>query len=143
MLRPGDTLKELFGFMLGVKTIEGTLVERRIENLCAEMFVNLDIDSQHLNQNVSMFTVEQLEFIKEELCDFLYFFNYTDHPLESDPNTTFLLYNGEVQHDQDKLISLFNGYLVGNETALRNAHSNYSLQSFEFDENDAAILPSI
>ena len=138
LVRPEETLKEMYSFMLGVRSIEGTLIESRIENLCAEMFSDIQINAEQLNDTIKMYNKEQLEFIKEELRDFLYFFNYTDHPLESDPNTSFFTYN-DVGHDQDKLISLFNGYLVKNEQSLQNSHC--SLQSFDFDENDIGALP--
>ena len=99
MLRPAGVLKEVFQFMLGADSIEGALVEQRIDNVCAEEFKNTNIDSLDLNENLRMFTPNQLEFIKVELQEFLYFFNYVDHPLDSDPNTVFLRYDREVQHD--------------------------------------------
>ena len=53
-----------------------------------------------------MYTPAQLETIKEQLRDYLYYFQYCDHPVEgqADPNTTFFTFDGEdVRYDEDKL----------------------------------------
>ena len=58
-----------------------------------------------------MYTPEQLEMMKEVMREYLYFFNYTDHPHEqADPNTTFFTYDGVTKHDEGHLEQFFNGY---------------------------------
>jgi len=115
MLKPAGTLEEVLCFTLGVDSIEGTVIEKRIVELCAEAFGDVDFSPEELNQNSGMFNSEQIDFIKSELRDFLYFFNFADHPLDADPNTCFFEYSGtQVDHDEEKLIELYNGYLKQN-----------------------------
>ena len=47
-----------------------------------------------------MFSSDMMDFIKRELRDYLYFFNYVDHPLDSDPDTTFFKYNASREDKQ-------------------------------------------
>ena len=86
--------------MLGAKSIDGTVMQKRITSLCAEAFGNANISSEELNQHTDMFTSDMMDFIKRELRDYLYFFNYVDHPLDSDPDTTFFKYNASREDKQ-------------------------------------------
>ena len=98
MLNPEPVLMELFAFLLDVKSIEGPLVERSIQDYCAKgnkegSVYKLKADpTKNLSRNVGMYTDAQLELLKAECRDFLYSFSYTDHPDASlqDLNTTFL-----------------------------------------------------
>ena len=68
--------------------------------LFSDLEIKKQLSSDHLNMNLDMFTESQIDFIKSELRDFLYFFNYSEHPLDSDPNTSFYSYeSGSVKHD--------------------------------------------
>lgn len=49
MLKPDKTLNEVMSFMLGAKSIDGTVMEKRISSLCAEAFGNANITSEELN----------------------------------------------------------------------------------------------
>ena len=52
-----------------------------------------------------MYTDEQIEQMKQRTRDYLYYFNYVDHPTEAeaDPDTNFLRYDLETRHDTEKL----------------------------------------
>ena len=105
VLNPKPVLVELFCFMLEVPSIEGTVCEKRILDYCAKgsdaaaVYKMKAQPVQNLSRNVGMYTPEQLEYLKEECREYLYYFGYVDHPTQADPDTTFLKYDGKVKHD--------------------------------------------
>jgi len=83
-----------------------------------------------------MYTPEQLEMLKDTMREYLYFFNYTDHPneLEADPITTFFNYDGATQHDEAQLEQFFGGYKRTNADGLTRATSGNLIKGeFEFN----------
>ena len=85
VLNPEPVLMELFAFLLDVESIKGSVVERRIQDYCAKgkkggSVYKLKADpAKNLSRNVGMYTDYQLEYLKDECRDFLYYFSYTDH----------------------------------------------------------------
>ena len=57
--------------------------------------------------------------MKEVARDYLYYFNYVDHPTEADPTTTFFTYDKETEHDVAKLEQNWNGFKRNNAEALQ------------------------
>ena len=103
ILKPRAVLLELFCFLLEVPSLTGTVVEKRIEDYCSKgstsaVIYNLKAPgTRNLSRNASMFTEEDINSIKTFCREYLYFFNYSDHPEEkADPDTTFFTFNGEV-----------------------------------------------
>ena len=87
-----------------------------------------------------MYTAAQLEKMKELARDYLYFFNYVDHPsAAADPQTTFFTYDKETQHDEAKLALLFNGYKNRNTEALQRALQEKQA-TFAFNESHPCSL---
>lgn len=118
ILDPKPVLMELFCFLLEVPSIAGTVVEKRIEDYCSKGSQAASVyklkdgvastTNRNLSRNVAMYTPEQIEMLKDKMRDYLYFFKYTDHPEgQADPNTAFFTYDGEAQHDEQKLGELF------------------------------------
>ena len=72
-----------------------------------------------------MYTPEQIEMMKEVMREYLYFFNYTDHPQgQADPDTTFFSYDGVTKHDELHLEQLFGGYKRTNADGLTRTASS-------------------
>lgn len=69
--------------------------------------------------------------MKELTRDYLYYFNYVDHPTEADPDTTFVCYDKEVQHDMIKLEQNFNGYKRCNANAISRVSGKDKLELTE------------
>ena len=120
VLNPAPVLCELFRFILGVESIEGTVVEKRINDYVAKGSTSASVyklkadPKANLSRNRGMYTENQIEqYFKNACRDYIYYFNYCDHPEEgkADANTTFFEYE-LGQHDTEKLDQLFGGYLV-------------------------------
>ena len=82
------------------ESIEGTIVEKRIMEKCVKgkaqkSIYKMKSKSTSLNRNINEYTDEQIELMKVELRDYLYFFGYTNHP-ELEHHTTFFEYS---EHD--------------------------------------------
>ena len=98
VLNAEPVLTELFCFLLDVHSIEGTVVQERIrtqviKGTTKNSAFKLKADpTQNLSRNEWMYSEEQIEYMKEACCDYLYFFNYVDGE-QADPNTTFFHYN--------------------------------------------------
>ena len=74
--------------------------------------------------------------MKDTMREYLYFFNYSDHPneLQADPSTTFFTYDGATQHDEAMLEEFFGGYKQTNADGLARATSGNTMTGqFEFN----------
>ena len=142
ILDPEPVLKELFKFMLGADNIEGTVIEKRIQDYVAQGFskakvYNLKTDpSKNLNRNIGAYTTAQKEWLKENCREFNYFFNYSSHPEEgvADPATVFFDYSefDGAQHDEEKLAKNFGGYLKKNAEVMSRV-TQPTMTSFTFN----------
>ena len=82
-----------------------------------------------------MYTDAQIEALKENCRDFLYYFKYCSHPDEdqADSSTTFFDY-AAGQHDEAKLKELFGGYLTQNSSVLARA-TEPAMNHFHFNSS--------
>ena len=77
-----DQRKEMAGiyqFMLGLESIEGTFIEKRIKDQISQNDENSGIykpRSGKFNASLHWFTKEQIDFVNRELRDYLIFFGY-------------------------------------------------------------------
>ena len=81
-------------FLCNTKEIKGTNAERRIQEVIAKgkdatVTYQLKDSTRVLNPNVNKYSLEQLEFIKEELKDIIYYFGYSNVADEVDNITGF------------------------------------------------------
>ena len=81
---PVPLLNEIFRFILDVPSIDGTVVEKRIKDVAAEgseskAIYKLKTTSTDMNRNAFMYSEEQMDFLKQELKDTLYYFGYTNN----------------------------------------------------------------
>lgn len=125
VLNPEPVLRELFCFMFGVASIEGTVLEKRLADYVARGSTSATVyklkadPRQNLSRNAHCFTDAQLEAFKEKTRGCLYYYNYSDHPEGlADASTTFFKYDGPTPHDTAKLAQLFGGYKRNNARAL-------------------------
>ena len=98
--RPKETLSELFCFLLEVESVEGTVIEKRIEDLGTQgnaknTVYNVKENSQKFNKSVHRYTEAQHALMKKELQDYNYFFGYANSPDEEDTETTFFNYGDD------------------------------------------------
>ena len=80
-LRMAAVMTEVLCFMLDVPSIEGTIVEKRIEKVSGAGFTAKEVyklksTSTSLSRNDHMYTTEQLERMKNTLADFNHFCGY-------------------------------------------------------------------
>ena len=102
---PARVLCEMFCFLYEVKSIEGTILEKRILEKCAsgsgpKAAYKLKSTSTSLCRNAHMYTDEQLDFIKTELKDQLYYFGYVENP-DEEHNTPFFKFESHEDEDLD------------------------------------------
>jgi hypothetical protein len=111
-------ITELFQFMLDQQTLEGTVLEKRINETTGESSDKRAIyglkSNVTLNRNIHLYNDEQKEYIKNELKDFLHFFGYVDHSSNPDNLTPFFTYNNQTEQD---LIN-YNGFKKHNAEVL-------------------------
>jgi len=86
-------LEGVMKFLLGVESLEGTNAERRIEEICGmDQAKNepyrLKNTTGKFNVHAHKYTAEQIEHIKNENAELLYFLGYTNHP-EVETKTNF------------------------------------------------------
>lgn len=104
---PQQTLEEIFCYLLNVTSIEGTVIQKRIEEVVNEghqasvSYVPKDLG---LDINHHRFTDDQINYAKEQLGDFIHYFGYCDHPKIENPYS-FFCYNGSsTQKESDEFL---------------------------------------
>ena len=75
---PQEELENIMKFLCNTKEIKGTNAERRIQEVIAKgkdatVTYQLKDSTRVLNPNVKKYNLDQLEFIKEELKDIIYY----------------------------------------------------------------------
>jgi hypothetical protein len=100
LLDPIRVLTELFKFMLDVPSLEGTVLEAQIakhgsQKNSTKAVYKLKTQSTDLCRNRHMYTENQIQFIKEELKEFLHFYGYVQDADQPDNPTGFFKYNSE------------------------------------------------
>lgn len=108
---------DLFSFMLNVPSLEGTVVERRIQEVTKDSFTKqtrYKLKSINtLNRNIGMYTDDQLAYIKSELKDFLIYFGYAEN--DQDPGSLTPFFKLDVSPEE---MTNYNGFRRHNEEVL-------------------------
>jgi hypothetical protein len=96
ILEPEQTLTDLFRFFLDVPSLEGTVVEKRIKDACAEGHAKKAIyglkttnQKENLSRNKHCYSDEDIAYIKREIRDVLHFYGYASNPKEQNPTAFF------------------------------------------------------
>ena len=107
-VRPKETLKELFCFLLNVKSVEGTVIEYRINNLVdsgsasssSVYKLKAGQDYSKLLRNEKKYTEEQKAHMLKELKEALLFFGYTKDPAgKNDTDTSFFSFDSFTEEE--------------------------------------------
>ena len=110
-------MTEVFKFILGTPTLQGTVLEKRINDVTSQGFAKQAVytlkSTVTLNKCIHLYTEEQLTFIKTELKEFMYYFGYVDIGQE-DNLTPFFKYDDQ----NDKDVQNYNGFKQHNATVL-------------------------
>lgn len=147
-LDAAPVLNELFSFLLDVQSIEGTVVEKRIQDVAGsghatKAVYTLKSTSTNLSRNAHMYSEEQMEFLKKEMRDVLHYFGYTNHPAE-DHETPFFTYEDQTPEDLEK----FKEFKTNNAKVLAeigqesNTKANYRFNTHgyaPFDKRDIKV----
>ena len=92
--KPQKFLEEIFAFLLGESSLEGKLIQKRIQSAVSSIdkpTVVTDCSSDLLNQNAGRFSGEQVSWIKEVAGANLFYFGYTN--TDSNPYSYFTFTN--------------------------------------------------
>ena len=89
-----DILMGLFSFLLETKDLEDTNCERRIDSVVEQgtktgISYKLKSTTGKFDAHRHRYTEEQLNYVKENLKEHLYFFGYTTNPGEENPTGFF------------------------------------------------------
>jgi len=111
---------EMFQFLLDVPSLEGTVAEANIKSICSDGFASKSVyklksTSTNLSRNAHMYNDQQIDMIKSELRDHLYYFGYTNDPDATVQNDT-AFFNFDEHREEDK--KKFKGYLEHNKRTL-------------------------
>ena len=68
-------------------SLEGTVVEKRIHEIAGQgnttkAIYKLKSTSTNMSRNAHMYTEAQMDYLKDQFRDQLYYFGYTNHPTE-------------------------------------------------------------
>ena len=116
-------MKEVLAFLLGVLSIEGTVVEKRIEEVCSAGFAAQEVyklksTRMNLSRNEHMYRPEQLERINSILSDYNHFCGYAQKEGDPKGETHFFGYSVEQSAKYDSqsesLWTQRDGYLALN-----------------------------
>ena len=96
ILEPEETLTNMFTFLLGVESLEGTVIEQRIKDSVKEggaekavYQLKTEEQSKNLCRQLHNYTEEDLSLMKEQLREMLFFWGYAKHPHEENPTAFF------------------------------------------------------
>ena len=102
MTNPEPELYRMMKFLLGEMDLTGTNAERRIKEVIAmgskaTQTYSLKDTTCQFNKNDSLYTEEQMTWIKQNLSEMLYFFGYAKVPQDPDNYTGFYDFTTEDQ----------------------------------------------
>ena len=80
--KPAEVLREVFQFLLDVPSLDGTIVESRIEDTCSQGTKNVSLyklksESQNLSRQAHMYSEDNIKLLTSHLSDYIRFFGYT------------------------------------------------------------------
>lgn len=96
LTKPKEELTGIMSFILDLDSLEGTNVQRRIDEVTASKDAGQP-DLGKFNKNVDKYTQEQIDYIKSKNADHLYYFGYTNSS-ESTEKNPYAFFNFE-EHD--------------------------------------------
>jgi hypothetical protein len=110
---PSETLTSIFKFILGVDSLEGTVLQKRIDNTVAQghiVSVTYRPKSLELNNHEYRFDKDLFTTISKELEKFIYYFGYVKHPTVNNPYGYF-----KFEKYQPEFIDKFERFKVINK----------------------------
>ena len=106
---PSKELKEIFRFILGIQSIEGTVIEHRIEEVMkwsAEKNQTYKPRQGGVNKNLKNYTAEQYEYMKQTNEEIFHILGYAKDERE-DNITPFIDYEGKAKLENVAKINYF------------------------------------
>jgi hypothetical protein len=98
LIEPQKTLEDIFAFLLNLKSIEGTIVQKRIEKMLDQKYgakMYYKPQTVGLNKNINRWNKDQLENLKAVAPENLFFFGYANH--DNNP-TGFVDFENPADH---------------------------------------------
>ena len=116
---PETQLMDVMRFLLGTKDLKDTNAERRVKEVIAKgskatRVYNLKEGTSQFNSNGKRYNEAQIEYVKQELQELIYFFGYAKTKDDPDNFTGFFTYEDE---DPD-MISLYYGFKAHREQTI-------------------------
>ena len=145
---PAPVVKEMFRFLLDVPSIEGTVLEKRINEKCApknapKALYKLKQGSQQgtqgteFNKNSHMYSVKRIARLKEQLKDYLLYFGYTNNPTV-DTDTAFFEYEYDEFDEND--LAYFRGFDASNKRVLSEIGTASDGPKPEYEFNNGGFM---
>ena len=151
ILRPEETMLEIFAFLLDVPSVEGTIVEHQIKRvvnsgISGKTVYGLKPGAGKLNRQLDKYTEKNIEDIKRICRRGLHYWGYTEHP--DDPeNPTAFYKDFEGGQSEEELKDLYMKYRRHNEQTLAQLGQNKDdIKQFTYMDGELArawspILP--
>ena len=105
ILEPEQTLTDMFQFMLGVDSLEGTVLQQRIRDSVAQgsqskavYTLKFKDQANNLSRHRSQYTDEEIALMKSELRESLFFFGFVKLP-DQEHSTQFFDYDDITDED--------------------------------------------
>ena len=116
---PKPQLETMMMFFCNMSTIEGTNAQRKVEQVIMQgkektQTYQLKDSTLQFNSHLKKYTQEQLEFVKNELREFLIYFGYAK--LDSDPSNFTAFYQYE---ESEQIRQEYYGYRKLNDSVLK------------------------
>jgi hypothetical protein len=108
---PQPSLENIMKFACNTTDIQGTNAARRVDEVIAKgkdatVLYKLKDNTRKMNTNLSRYTKLQLEWLREEMKDIIYYFGYAKIPEDPDNKTGFF----EYEHSDPEMLKQYYGY---------------------------------
>ena len=110
LANPRQELQSLMKFILGMDSIEGTVIEQRIEDVLAMGKASSQVykpRSGGSNKNMQNYTAEQIEYQKSVNEELIHFFGYCKDDSIKDNLTPFVDYGGKAKPESVRQINKY------------------------------------
>lgn len=120
---PREELLNMMKFLLNIDEIEGTVAEKRVDEVLAKgasatQTYKLKATTGVANANANLYSEEQIKMVRDNLAEWLYFFGYAKHPEQENPTGFF-----EFDEHKPELLEKFNGFRKLNEDSIKAVNS--------------------
>lgn len=105
MDNPKRELSNLMKFILGMDSLEGTVIEKRIEDVVSMGSKSTQVykpRSGGSNKNLANYTSDQLKYQSETNEDLIHFFGYVVDEKNPENNTPYFDYHGKAKAENLK-----------------------------------------